>query len=169
MKLREWMSRAGFVAAVVALLFHAYAVSAQDKPSMQAVSPKPQQLVIIDTDIGDDIDDVFAVGLALSSPELDIFGITSAWGDTALKSRLLDRLLCETGRSDIPVATGIAGKGTFTQARWAERQPDKPHADAVSFLLDQIQQHPGEITLIGRGPLTNIGAAIRRVRRRSRS
>jgi purine nucleosidase len=162
MRLREWMSRAGFVAAAVVVLAYASAGFAQEKAPAEAVSAKPTQLVIIDTDIGDDIDDVFAVGLALSSPELHILGITSAWGDTALKSRLLDRLLCETGRSDIPVATGIAGKGTFTQARWAERQPDKPHADAVSFLLEQIKQHPGEITLIGLGPLTNAGAAIHR-------
>ena len=56
-----------------------------------------QQKVIIDTDIGDDIDDVLAVGLALSSPELKILGISSAWGDTELRSRMLDRLLCETG------------------------------------------------------------------------
>lgn len=126
------------------------------------LAAQPQQLVIIDTDIGDDIDDVFAVGLALSSPELHILGITSAWGDTELKARLLDRLLCETGRTDIQVAAGIRGKGTLTQARWAERQPDKPHPDAVLFLLDQIKQHPGEITLIGLGPLTNVAAAINR-------
>ncbi len=130
--------------------------------TQQAPVAQSRQLVILDTDIGDDIDDVFAVGLALSSPELHILGITSAWGDTALKARLLDRLLCETGRTDIPVAVGIPGRGTFTQARWAERQPDKPHPDAVTFLLGQINQHPGEITLIGLGPLTNIGAAIQR-------
>jgi inosine-uridine nucleoside N-ribohydrolase len=125
-----------------------------------------QELVIIDTDIGDDIDDVLAVGLALSSPELKILGITSAWGDTALRARLLDRLLCETGRTDIPVAVGIEkhgpGQGAFSQARWAERQPEKSHTAAVDFLFDQIKQHPGEITLIGLAPLTNLGAAIER-------
>src|SRR5271155_1675277 len=125
-----------------------------------------QQKVIIDTDIGDDIDDVFAVGLALSSPELRILGITSAWGDTELRARLLDRLLCETGRSDIPVEGGIEkhgpGQGAFTRAAWAGRRPDKPHPGAVDFLLDQIKQHPGEITLIGIAPETNLGAAIER-------
>ena len=141
----------------------------QQQPAAKQQQPagKQQQLVIIDTDIGDDIDDVFAVGLALSSPELRILGITSAWGDTPLKSRMLDRLLCETGRSDIPVATGIrtTGKlntGALSQGRWAGRQPDKPHPDAVEFMLEQINQHPGEITLIGLGPLTNVGAAIER-------
>jgi inosine-uridine nucleoside N-ribohydrolase len=124
------------------------------------------ELVIIDTDIGDDIDDAFAVGLALASPELKILGITSAWGDTALRARMLDRLLCETGRTDIPVAVGVEKHGphqaTFSQAKWAERQPAKPHVDAVEFLLDQIKQNPGEITLIGIAPETNLGAALAR-------
>jgi purine nucleosidase len=132
----------------------------------QAQAPPTQQLVIIDTDIGDDVDDAFAVGLALSSPELKILGITSAWGDTTLRARLLDRLLCETGRSDIPVAAGVEkhapGQAAFTQRRWAERQPLKPHPAAVDFLLEQIKQHPGEITLIGIAPLTNLGVAIQR-------
>ena len=123
-----------------------------------------QQKVIIDTDIGDDIDDVFAVGLALSSPELRILGITSAWGDTELRSRMLDRLLCETGRSDIPVATGVKTetKTNFSQAVWARAGEAHAHGDAVDFLLDQIRKNPGEITLIAVAPLTNIGAAIDR-------
>jgi purine nucleosidase len=136
---------------------------AQTAPSLKPGSP---ELVIIDTDIGDDFDDALAVGLAISSPELKILGITSAWGDTALRARLLDRLLCETGRTDIPVAVGIEkhgpGQAAFTQSRWAERQPAKSHPAAVDFLLDQIQQHPGEITLIGIAPFTNLGTAIER-------
>ena len=53
-------------------------------------------------------------------------------------------------------------RGGFWQARWAEREPAKPHPDAVDFLLDQIKQHPGEITLIAIGPETNLGAALAR-------
>jgi inosine-uridine nucleoside N-ribohydrolase len=123
-----------------------------------------QQKIIIDTDIGDDIDDVFAVGLALSSPEFTILGITSAWGDTELRSRMLDRLLCETGRSDIPVRTGVktATKANFSQEVWAKAGEAHTHADAVDFLLDQSRKNPGEITLIAIAPLTNIGAAIDR-------
>jgi purine nucleosidase len=153
-----------FVLVLASLRCSADAARNLGSPSAPA-SAQPQ-LVIIDTDIGDDIDDAFAVGLALSSPELKILGITSAWGDTALRARLLDRLLCETGRSDIPVAVGIEkhapGQGAFSQAKWAERQPAKPHPDAVDFLLKQIRQHPGEITLIAIGPETNLGAALTR-------
>jgi inosine-uridine nucleoside N-ribohydrolase len=124
--------------------------------------------IIIDTDIGGDIDDAFAVGLALHSPEFQILGISSAWGDTHLRARLLSRLLKETGRTDIPVAMGIAkhplGKlDTLSQAAYAERAPaDQNYPNAVDFLLDQIRLHPGEITLIAIGPETNLGAAIDR-------
>jgi purine nucleosidase len=142
------------------------ALAQANSRSHEAATTAQPELVIIDTDIGDDIDDAFAVGLALASPELKIVGITSAWGDTALRARLLDRLLCETGRTDIPVAIGIEkhgpGQGAFSQAKWAEREPARPHPGAVDFLLEQIKEHPGEITLIAIGPETNLGAALTR-------
>jgi inosine-uridine nucleoside N-ribohydrolase len=143
----------------ICLFFFCPATNAQLKT---AVSDVTSEKVIIDTDIGDDIDDAFAVGLALASKELEIVGITSAWGDTRLRSQLLDRLLCETGRSDIPVATGIAtgSKTEFSQAAWAKQGRAKQHPDAVAFLLDQIRNNPGQITLLAIAPLTNIGAAI---------
>ncbi len=156
------------VSALVSLfaLSSCLALARANSPSPQAPTAAQPELVIIDTDIGDDIDDAFAVGLALSSPELKILGIASAWGDTALRARLLDRLLCETGRSDIPVAVGVEkhgpGQGAFSQAKWAERQPAIPHQGAVDFMLEQIKQHPGEITLIAIGPETNLGAALAR-------
>jgi inosine-uridine nucleoside N-ribohydrolase len=121
--------------------------------------------IIIDTDIGDDVDDVFAVGLALTSPEVEILGITTAWGDTKLRARMVDRLLAETGSASIPVAEGIPtqSKTPFSQARWAEAGPPaKSHPAAVDFLLEQIRRNPGEITLVAIGPLTNVGAVIDR-------
>src|SRR5260370_38852635 len=58
--------------------------------------------VILDTDIGDDIDDAFAVALALRSPELQILGITTTFGDTETRAKLLDRFLAELARPAIP-------------------------------------------------------------------
>lgn len=128
------------------------------------LSPAPERAkVIIDTDIGDDVDDAFALALALESPELDVIGITTAWGDTHLRARLVERFLAETSRAGIPVAEGVVtkSKSPFTQARWAEGgPPSSPHPGAVDFLLEQIGRHPGEVTLIAIGPLTNIGVAI---------
>lgn len=129
-------------------------------------APSHPAKIIIDSDIGDDVDDAFAIGLALTSPEVEILGISSAWGDTQLRARMLDRLLIETGRSNIPVAQGIAtqSKTPFSQAEWAKggNIPVKSHPPAVDFLLDQIKRDPGNITLVAIGPLTNIGAAIDR-------
>jgi purine nucleosidase len=123
-----------------------------------------QQLAIIDTDIGDDIDDAFALALALHSPELKILGVTTAYGDTELRARLVDRYLAAVGRKDIPVAAGVATTHTniFTQAAYAQQEAARKHADGVVFLLDQIRRHPGEITLIAIGPETNLKAAIDR-------
>src|SRR5260221_6559238 len=129
---------------------------------------KAAEKIIIDTDIGGDIDDAFAVGLALRSPEFQILGISSAWGDTQLRARLLSRFLKQTGRGDIPIAMGIAkhppGKlDVLTQALYAQGGPaDQSYPNAVDFILDQVKLHPGEITLIAIGPETNLGAAIDR-------
>ena len=128
-----------------------------------AQAPSSSQLTIIDTDIGDDIDDAFALALALQSPELKIIGITTEFGDTELRARLVDRYLTAVGRKDIPVAAGVATPhdNVFTQAPYAEQQPARKHADGVRFLLGEIRKHPGEITIIAIGPEGNLAAAIR--------
>jgi purine nucleosidase len=132
----------------------------------QRQAPTHPTKIIIDSDIGDDVDDVFAIGLALVSPEVEILGISSAWGDTKLRARMIDRLLTETNSTNIPVAEGIPtqAKSSFSQAAWAKggNVPTKSHPQAVDFLLDQIKKDPGNITLVAIGPLTNIGAAIDR-------
>lgn len=124
-----------------------------------------REKIIIDTDVGDDVDDAFAVDLALASPEFEILGISTAWGDTAMRARMIDRMLCETGRTEIQVRAGVSTRATaaFTQLAWAQAGAGRNlRDDGVTFLLDQIKAHPGEITLIALGPLTNIGAAIDR-------
>ena len=152
------------VLALLASIAMNVTLSAQERVS--SATSTQQQLVIIDTDIGDDIDDVLALGLALSSPELKVLGVTTAWGETSLRARLVDRFLNDTGNVQIPVAMGIPkhkqGEGAFSQARWAERGPQKQHQAAVDFLLQQIRLHPGEITLVELGPMTNLGAALER-------
>ncbi len=120
--------------------------------------------IIIDTDIGDDVDDAFAVALALRSPELQVVGISTTFGDTELRAKLADRLLGETGHQDIPVAAGTPTnfKSNFTQRAYAEGGHfAKPsHPNSTGFILDQIHRYPNEITLVAIGPLVNIGALI---------
>ncbi len=138
--------------------------SAQAPPPPPIYHKAPPEKVIIDTDIGDDIDDAFAVALALRSPELQILGITTTFGDTETRAKLLDRFLAEAGRPEIPVAAGAPTppKSNFTQRRYAvnNRYAKPSHPDAVTFLLEQIRHNPSEVTLIAIGPLMNVGAAI---------
>jgi purine nucleosidase len=136
-------------------------------------TPQAPERIIIDTDIGDAIDDPFAIALALRSPELDILGISTDYGDTEGRAKILDRLLGEAGRQNIPVAVGVAtafsatndsfASGHFLdQRRYGEgghfSRASHPHA--VEFILEQIRRFPGEITLVTIGPLPNIGALI---------
>jgi len=120
--------------------------------------------IIIDTDIGDDVDDAFALALAVKSPELEILGVTTTFGDTETRAKIVDRFLGEVGRTEIPVFAGksAATKNPMSQRRYAESAHfvKASHGDAVDFLLDEIRKYPGEITLIAIGPLMNVGAAI---------
>src|SRR5580698_8228685 len=78
--------------------------------------------VIFDTDIGDDIDDAYALGLLLRSPEVQVVGVTTAFEDTHMRARLAARFLSAAGRGDVPVYEGpkTAEAKQFTQEKWAE-------------------------------------------------
>ena len=125
-----------------------------------AAGPLPEP-VIIDTDVGDDIDDAFALAIALHDPRLQVIGITTAWGDTWTRTLLVRRLLATLDRKDVVVAQGprTANKVTFTQKKWAEGATDRTAPpDAIEFIRDQVNQRPGQITLIALAPLSNIEA-----------
>ncbi len=149
--------------AFAALGLMAAVATGQITPAAPQPAAEPQ-LAILDTDIGDDIDDAFALALALRSPELQLLGITTAYGDTDLRARLVDRYLGAVGRGDLLVAAGVPTPHTneLTQAAYARQASDRRHVDAAGFLLEQIQKYPGEITLIAIGPLFNIQTAIER-------
>jgi len=151
---------------VLVLLLAAFStasvIRSQAQPAATAASP---QKIIIDTDIGDDIDDAFAIALALRSPELQILGISTTFGDTEARARILDRMLGENARRDIPV---LAGTPTSTKNPMSQRVYGDAggrftrafHPDAVEFILEQIRNNPGQITLVAIGPLINVGALI---------
>ena len=138
-------------------------VSAQ-APSSAAKAGSTPQLVVIDTDIGDDIDDAFALALALKSPELKMLGVTTTFGNTEMRARLVERYLKAVGRSDIPVFAGPATKtdNVMTQAAYAKRDPNTKFSDGAEFILRAAREHPGQVTLIGIGPLFTVEAAIKR-------
>jgi len=120
--------------------------------------------VILDTDIGDDIDDAYALALLLHSPEVKVLGITTAFGDTHLRARLVSHLLTDSGYASIPVYAGPVTKvkNGPSQAAFAEQYPDRSYPDAIEFILETIRKNPGEVTLISIAPLTNVGALLRK-------
>jgi inosine-uridine nucleoside N-ribohydrolase len=131
-----------------------------------AVDPTPAA-VIVDTDIGADIDDAFALALVLNSPELELRGVTTVAGDAHTRARLVCRLLNAIGRDDIPVAAGqpprskpeLAGMHQYG-LRAAQKNPVRQ--SAVEFLRDQVAAGPGELTIVALGPLTNVAELLTR-------
>jgi purine nucleosidase len=138
-------------------------LAAAPRTSSGQAAPAAPQFVILDTDIGDDIDDAFALALVLKSPELKVLGVTTEFGDTETRARLVGRYLDAVGRSDIQIAAGVPTKtnNVMTQGAYAEQGLAKvKYPDGVDFILQQIRAHPGQITLICIGPLFNMQAAI---------
>ncbi len=122
--------------------------------------------ILLDTDIGGDIDDAFALALILRSPELRLLGVTTVSGDTLARARIAAKMLWQAGERRVPVVPGERGKGVLVvdQAPWAAKfsSPRLLSQSAVDFLDEQFSRYPGRITLVAIGPLTNIGALLRR-------
>lgn len=136
--------------------------------------------VILDTDIGTDVDDCLALAFLLGSPEIRLDAITTVYGDVALRARMARKLLAlRGGRGDaagIPVYEGVSapllglqpvywpgheGVGLLEPGDDA-RYSAGPDVHAVDFLVEHVLAHPGEIHLLAIGPLTNVAAAITR-------
>lgn len=131
--------------------------------------------VILDTDIGTDVDDILALGFLLGSAnEIDLIGVTTVYADVQLRARMVKKMLSLRGVSSIPVHAGIStplqnidpiywpgheGVGLLSPDDLAT--PDLP-IDAVDYLVETVLAHPGEITLLAIGPLTNVAAAVLR-------
>ncbi len=130
--------------------------------------------ILIDTDIGTDVDDALALGLALGSPELDLVAVTTVYGDVDIRTRMVRKLLNLAGRTSVPVGKGIRepllrsrpvywagheGEGLLEPAD-ASLSEDAPHS--VDLLIETVLAHPGEVTLVPIGPLTNAAVALTR-------
>jgi purine nucleosidase len=127
--------------------------------------------IILDTDIGTDVDDAFALALILASPELDLRGVTTVGTDPETRARIVCRFLSALDRRDIPVAAGatpqpaeeIEKQGRYANAGDARRERvSRPVKEsAIDFLYQQLKAHRGELTLLAIGPLTNIARLLR--------
>ena len=143
----------------------ALAGAALDKPVAAASTPRMK--VLLDTDIGTDIDDAWALGLLMVSPQVELVGVTISDGDTAARAKVAAKLLHAGGRGDVPVAVGRATAlpdSVDYQFTWAEDFTTvRPVAQsAADFIVETLRRHPGEITLLAVGPLQNIADALRK-------
>lgn len=123
--------------------------------------------VILDTDIGGDIDDTWALAMMLNSPELDVRLAVSDVGNTTYRSKLIARMLEVAGRSDIPVAVGIEteNRHSSNQLAWVkdydlDSYPGTVHADGVQAIIDTVLASDQKTTLCCIGPVPNIGRAL---------
>lgn len=139
--------------------------------------------LLLDTDIGDDVDDVFALLLAARCPDVELLGVTTVYGDVAERARIARKLLRLAERDEVPVVAGsaltLSGRDPGAMITSGKGfAPDEPEADlsrngdAATFLLDTIASADAPPVLVAVGPLTNVGLALRRepaIARRLRS
>ncbi len=126
--------------------------------------------VLIDTDIGDDIDDALALSLALCSPEIELIGVTTVFGDTQKRAHLAAHILEVFRHEDIPVAAGqqmplLLRHRPSGVPQAAILDPCAPLAtfspfSAPELIIHAALAHHGNITLLCLGPLTNIATAL---------
>jgi purine nucleosidase len=122
--------------------------------------------VILDTDIGTDIDDAWALGLAMTSPEFELIAVTITDGNTTARARVACKLLHTADRGDVPVAVGRPTPppaGIDYQFAWAEDFTAKRPVvqPAAQLIVDTARRFPNEVTLIAVGPLQNVADALR--------
>lgn len=129
-----------------------------------------KQKVIFDCDLGDDIDDAYAIGLLLTMQDkYEILGITTCYGRTEDRAKLAQRILQETGQTHIPIYTGRNTSTQNERANWFAEQfywidsskPLQPkEIGAATFIRNMLNKYPGEVVIFSVGPVTNFGDII---------
>lgn len=121
--------------------------------------------ILLDTDIGYDIDDAVCLAYLLAQPECELLGITTVTGEGDRRAQMASAI-CHVAGKSVPIYVGAEEPLVISQRQpktpqadalgdW-EHDKDFPHGEAVEFLRQSIRAHPGEITLLAIGPLTNV-------------
>jgi purine nucleosidase len=123
--------------------------------------------ILLDTDIGSDIDDAVALAYLMANPECDLLGITTVTGDTVARAKMAS-VLCKIAKKNIPIHPGrrepllIEQKQPSVQQasaldKW-DHDTDFSRGEAIEFLRTTIRANPGEVVLFGIGPMSNVAA-----------
>lgn len=126
--------------------------------------------MILDTDIGADIDDTWALAYALRCPELDVRLVTTDRGLSEYRARLVCRLLEEAGRTDVPVGLGPEWDGYHgplyqepcAQGYELPTYSGTIHRDGVQAMIDVVMDAPEPVTVVSIGPVPTVREALDR-------
>jgi purine nucleosidase len=121
--------------------------------------------ILLDTDIGSDIDDAVCLAYLLARPDCDLLGITTVHGRTDERA-MLASVLCKVAGKKIPIFPGSgdsllgphddhAPPQASALPKW-DHDKSFPKGEAIEFLRSTIRRHPGEVTLLAIGPMTNL-------------
>lgn len=159
-----------FIAVLAALAL--LACAQEQTATEETAAPEPAQPhavpVILDTDIGGDIDDTWALALLLNLPELDLKLVVTDSGNTSERARIAAKYLDRVGRGDIPIGVGLSfDENPLPQSPWADdyqlsSYPGKVYEDGVQALVDTVMESSEPVLLIVIGPTPNIAEALQR-------
>lgn len=131
--------------------------------------------IILDTDPG--IDDAMAIFFAFQSPNIDVLGLTTVFGNVPVEMSARNAVtLCDLAGQDIPVTKGVGMPWVGPESTYAHfvhgadgfGEIDFPASDkpldprsSAQFIVDTVRANPGEVTIVAIGPLGNLALALR--------
>lgn len=124
--------------------------------------------LILDTDIGSDVDDALALAVILGSEQINLLGITTVYGDTSLRAKIAMQL-CQLVNRSIPTFPGeseaLSGRKTWLSGNEGKgflnlHSFQVSSTNAIDFMIETINNLPNEVDILAIGPLTNIALAI---------
>jgi inosine-uridine nucleoside N-ribohydrolase len=136
-------------------------------PPHEAFADEPIP-VIFNTDLGEDIDDVWALVMLLKSPQFDVKLINTSWGKSVSRAKSVARILEIAGRTDIPIGLGAGGRGGGHRMQgWIrdyslKNYPGTVHDDGAKAIIDTVKAGKRPVTVITVGPPDTLAAAVRR-------
>ena len=123
--------------------------------------------ILFDTDIGNDIDDAFALAYLLAQEKCDLLGITTVSGDTHKRAKLAS-VFCKIAEKEIPIIVGQENRldgpsrqpqvpGSLILSKW-EHDSNFSKKTSTEFIADLVREYPYQIVLLAVGPMTNIAS-----------
>jgi purine nucleosidase len=154
-------------------------------PVSSTASPIPSK-IIIDTDLGTDLDDALALLYALRLPNLEVLGVTTNYAVSVIRAEVVKRIIAlhrqfRPAYPAVPVITGssrplgshreyfVVGQegapflsAEFRESNWIDSMNQIEQMEAADFIADVVNGHPGEVTICAIGIPTNIALAFKR-------